>query len=50
MAEWLRQRRLRDMKCIVNDLEVTVSNPGAGELGRVHVILLPKAYLNKKYP
>ena len=31
MAEWLEQRRLRDMKCS-HDLEVMSSNPGQVEL------------------
>ena len=33
MAEWLRKRRLKDMKCTVHDLEVMHSDPSQIELG-----------------
>ena len=46
MAEWLRRRYLRDMKCTVRDLEVMGSNPDWVELGvhstSVQVVHEPK--------
>ena len=46
MAKWLRQQRLRDMKCIVHDLEVRGSNTGHVKLGMhstsVNAALRPK--------
>ena len=47
MAKWLRQRRLRDMKCTGHDLEVMSLNPVRSNLG--YVVLLSKLRLNKKY-
>ena len=43
MAEWLRRRYLRDMKCTVRDLEVMGSNPDwVVHSTSVQVILEPK--------
>ena len=40
MAEWLRQRRLRDIKCTTHDLEVVGSKSDQVELGMHSISVL----------
>ena len=42
MVEWLRQQRLRDMKCTVHELKIMDSNLSQFQLGVHSTILKPK--------